>query len=136
MSRYFKFQEFFKTPSNKSYESTNIPNSLQVIKNIDLLASHLDQVRSMLNAPIYINSGFRSKAYNAIVGGVSGSYHTLGLAADIRADELETLRSHVLDYCGFSTTSGVDKKKYILYENSTFEICFYPTFIHFAVKRV
>lgn len=51
---------------------------------IDLrLVQILQQVRDHFGQPVTINSGYRTKAHNAAVGGVAGSQHVLGKAADI-----------------------------------------------------
>jgi hypothetical protein len=41
--------------------------------------------------PIIINSGYRSEAVNKAVGGVKGSNHLTGCAADIRVAGIEQL---------------------------------------------
>lgn len=46
------------------------------------LAAALEQVQTLLAAPLQITSGYRSLALNAAVGGVPTSRHALGLAAD------------------------------------------------------
>ena len=40
-------------------------------------------IRDYLGVPVKINSGCRCEKHNAKVGGVKGSYHTKGLAADL-----------------------------------------------------
>lgn len=45
----------------------------------------LDPLRELWGAPIYVNSGYRSAALNAAVGGVPTSEHLSGRAADITA---------------------------------------------------
>jgi len=55
-----------------------------VIENLRRLAQGLELVRLAVGScPIHINSGYRSPALNARVGGVSSSAHVRGLAADI-----------------------------------------------------
>lgn len=44
----------------------------------------LDKARDIAGVPFVINSGFRTKAHNAFVGGSPNSSHTRGYAADIR----------------------------------------------------
>lgn len=61
----------------------NIPND-QEIANLTRLAKMLEAIRAILGKPIYINSGFRSKAVNDAVGSKDSSQHRLGCAADIR----------------------------------------------------
>jgi len=52
------------------------------------LFTRLNHLRMVINRPIYINSGYRCPEENHKVGGAPGSYHLLGMAADI----------HVKDY--------------------------------------
>lgn len=47
----------------------------------------LDKVRAFLKRPLRVNSGYRTAAHNAKVGGVPNSAHTKGLAADIRCTD-------------------------------------------------
>lgn len=49
----------------------------------------LQLLRSKIQAPIWINSGFRCEKENYAVQGTKHSYHLIGLAADIRVPELE-----------------------------------------------
>lgn len=49
------------------------------------VVARLEQLRHELgDLPIIVTSGYRCHAHNAEVGGVRNSYHTLGLAADIK----------------------------------------------------
>jgi hypothetical protein len=43
----------------------------------------LDRARGNAGIPFVVTSGYRCEAHNAAVGGVPGSAHTKGLAADI-----------------------------------------------------
>ncbi len=49
-----------------------------------LAVNILEPLRLKLGRPVIINSWFRNKQYNAAVGGMPGSQHTKGEAADIR----------------------------------------------------
>ena len=66
------------------------PCCKRVMLSPDLL-TRLNHLRMVINKPIYINSGFRCKEENEMVGGVQGSYHLKGMAVDI----------HVKDYLLF-----------------------------------
>lgn len=55
----------------------------RVARNIEKLASNLQVLRDYVDSPIEVNSGYRSKKYNASVGGVPRSQHLTGKAADI-----------------------------------------------------
>src|SRR5690554_3083648 len=59
------------------------PMTADVLLNVRRLARNLQVLRDELNAPITINSGFRSVAHNKKVGGATGSTHLSGHAADI-----------------------------------------------------
>ena len=49
----------------------------------DALVDLLEQIREAAGGAVTINSGYRSPAHNAAVGGVSSSQHLYGRAADI-----------------------------------------------------
>lgn len=50
------------------------------------LAAILEIARNKIKKPITITSGYRTVSHNEKVGGAKYSYHTRGMAADIRAD--------------------------------------------------
>lgn len=93
----FTFNELIKTDT--AYD--NIPNDLNIIKNLIRLADFLQSIRNELHLPIIINSAYRSNEVNEAVGGVSSSYHCKGLAADIKCKDmnklLSVLHSHLMD---------------------------------------
>jgi len=74
LTEYFSLYEF------------ECPCCRRVMLSPDLLA-RLNHLRMVINRPIYINSGYRCKEENHRVGGVSGSYHLLGMAVDIHAGD-------------------------------------------------
>lgn len=47
------------------------------------LVKYLQRIRNHFEKPITINSGYRCAKHNKAIGGVSGSKHTKGMAADI-----------------------------------------------------
>jgi len=49
----------------------------------DLCALALEPLREALGRPLKISSGYRSPAYNRLIGGAPGSQHCAGIAADI-----------------------------------------------------
>tara|TARA_B100001093_G_scaffold511423_1_gene579232 strand:+ start:1211 stop:1564 length:354 start_codon:yes stop_codon:yes gene_type:complete len=73
--RYFSYDEF---------DSPDQPGSGREMEATFL--EKLDLAREHSGVPYVINSGFRTPEHNAKVGGVSGSSHLTGWAADIRAD--------------------------------------------------
>lgn len=67
-----------------------------------LLLKLLIKLRSTIDQPVYINSGFRCKSHNKQVDGVPTSYHLFGMAADIyvKTVSMEDLAIHC-DIVGF-----------------------------------
>jgi zinc D-Ala-D-Ala carboxypeptidase len=56
------------------------------------LVEGLEQVRAILEKPIQVLSGFRCQNHNADIGGVLGSKHLLGIAADVRVAGISPVR--------------------------------------------
>lgn len=75
MTKDFDLEEF------RSKDGADFPE--WVLLNIRELARNLQVLRDNVQAPVTINSGYRSPAHNKAVGGASGSYHLKGMAADI-----------------------------------------------------
>lgn len=73
---------FFDTKEFESKDGKQSPFDDTVVKR-ELIVM-LNAIRSRYGKPIVVTSGYRSPEHNAAVGGVKNSYHTLGLAADIR----------------------------------------------------
>ena len=93
----FTFNELIKTDTGLD----NMPNDMNIIKNLCRLAAFLQTIRNELHLPIIVNSAYRSKEVNEAVGGVSSSYHVKGLAADIKCADMDkllaVLHSHLMD---------------------------------------
>jgi len=76
LSPHFRLAEFLHHGSTEGITA-------DVLENLRLLAKQLETVRAFFGQPIIINSGFRTPAHNAAVGGEPNSYHLKGMAADI-----------------------------------------------------
>ena len=83
LSEHFTLEELTHSEVAERKNLDNTPNALEVA-NLVRLAGLLEEVRSLLNKPIMLNSGFRSKAVNDSVGSKDTSQHRIGCAADIR----------------------------------------------------
>lgn len=83
LSDHFTLEELTHSEVAERKNLDNTPNATE-IANLTRLAGLLEQVRSLLNKPIMLNSGFRSKAVNDSVGSKDTSQHRIGCAADIR----------------------------------------------------
>ena len=98
LSPHFTLDEFLnvrKYPDNKP--------SLQHVANMTYGCLMLLEPAREAVGPIIINSGFRNPRVNTLVGGVAGSQHLLGQAADIRPKDpqhfqrlVDFLRHHAL----------------------------------------
>lgn len=77
-----------------------------------MLVHMLDVARGIAGFPFYITSGKRTAEHNANVGGVDGSSHIKGLAADLAApighNERETM-CWALGLAGFKRIGIYDK---------------------------
>ena len=80
LSENFSYEELTHTDHR---EFDNTPNDVE-LSNLTRLAEFLEQVRTLLGKPIFINSAFRSKLVNDAVGSKDSSQHRIGCAADLR----------------------------------------------------
>ena len=80
LSEHFSLEELTHTDHR---EFDNTPNDVE-LENLTRLAEFLEQVRTLLKKPIFINSAFRSKLVNDAVGSKDTSQHRVGCAADLR----------------------------------------------------
>ncbi|MBA7526083.1 hypothetical protein ES705_18243 [subsurface metagenome] len=88
------------------------PCCKRVILHSDLL-KRLNSLREAINRPIYINSGYRCKDENEEVGGVPGSFHKLGMAADIWAKDINIV--DLMIYAQGVGFNGIGKYKRFLH---------------------
>ena len=100
--------------------NNNIP--LSIIPNLEILINQvLNPIAEYMDKPIFVNSGYRCPLLNKAVGGVAGSQHVLGQAADI------TTRSRENDLI---------MERYIE-ENLVFDqMIVYKNFIHISYKTM
>jgi len=81
-----KLTENFDREEFDCNDGTIIPDNL--LSNVQELADNLQVLRTLLNLPLEINSGYRHAEYNKKVGGGSKSQHLLAKAADISCEDL------------------------------------------------
>lgn len=80
---FFTLKEFIYSKTAGAMGIDNVPDFEQV-RNLDNLVKYvLNPCRQYIGTAIYVNSGYRSKRLNTIIGGVPTSQHTEGKAADI-----------------------------------------------------
>ena len=83
--KYFTIEELTRSTTAQLRNIDNTP-SQQVIANLTALVDNiLDPLREAWGKPIKVNSGYRCRALNKVVGGAPASQHMRGEAADITA---------------------------------------------------
>ena len=113
----------------------NIPSHVH-IENLRRLCSWLEMLRDEWNRrygegddPIIINSGYRSEAVNKAVGGVKGSNHLTGCAADIRVAGIEQALRYAVILLDISNESKEDFDELLLERSPRGTY-----WLHFAVR--
>ena len=82
---YFNLNELCRSITAERQGIENVPTAEQVMNLKALMRTVLEPLRRKYGAPITVNSGFRSKRLNKVLGGASNSQHMRGEAADITA---------------------------------------------------
>ncbi len=83
LSPNFTLTEFIKSQTATRKGISNKPTAVHQLAMVELCNHILEPIRAHFNKPVILNSGYRSKALNAAVGGSDTSQHSLGQAADI-----------------------------------------------------
>ena len=132
LSEHFTLGELCKT--NAKTADGNIPSHVH-IENLKRLCGWLEMLRDEWNRrygegddPLVINSGYRSEAVNKAVGGVKGSNHLTGCAADIRVAGMEQALRYAVILLDISDESKEDFDELLIEQKG----CTY--WIHFAVR--
>lgn len=85
--KYFTLEELTRSETAEKLGIDNEPKDEFTISNLHWIMTRLDEIREAWGKPIIITSGYRCEQLNKAVGGVTTSYHQLGLAVDIKWDE-------------------------------------------------
>lgn len=110
--------EEYLSPDFQAKEFACRDGSDEIVINLRLVHI-LQRVRDHFGKPVVINSAYRTKAYNAKVGGAAASQHLLGAAADIAIKGVAP--SAVADYAEtILPTGGIGR---------------YATFTHIDVRE-
>ena len=86
ISQHFTLEEMTASATAKAKGIYNSPGITQLINMTYLCIYVLEPLRTEMGYPIKIDSGFRCKALNKAVCGVSNSQHLTGQAADLCID--------------------------------------------------
>ena len=147
LSEHFTLAEMCKTSAKT--QDGNIPSHVH-IENLKRLCWWLEKLRSEYNrryggltpdpspkgegseykeAPIIINSGYRSAAVNKAVGGVPSSNHLTGCAADIRVENMQQLLRYAVILLDIADESKEAFDELLIEKNARGAI-----WLHFAVR--
>ena len=133
LSQHFTLVELCKT-SVKTADG-NIPSRVN-IENLKRVCGWLEMLRDEYNrrygegnAPLIINSGYRSPAVNKAVGGVATSNHLTGCAVDIRVADMKQLLRYAVILLDISDDSGEPFDELLIERNSKGTY-----WLHFAVR--
>ena len=129
ISRSFSWSEFEATSHAAELARKGVRNVIPSFEVRDsvlaLVRRVLQPLRDKYGKPMKVNSGYRCKELNEIVGGVPTSQHRLGEAADIHTGSpLETFRLAHLAKSTPEIWAEIDQL-----------IC-YDTFVHISHKRL
>ena len=102
-------------------DGTQMP--LEVFNNVIELAESLEVLRAHFNAPVTINSAWRTATYNRRVGGAVNSQHLSGKASDVVVsgvppEEVANAIEFLIE-CGLMKEGGVGR---------------YDTFTHYDIR--
>ena len=121
ISKHFSFCEFERSKTAEEHGIDNTIPSVGIRANVAALTDNvLEPLREDLGARVDVNSGYRCKELNQLVGGVETSQHRKGEAADIKSpfySPLDIARRIVILQLPFD------------------QLILYPTFVHVSHKR-
>lgn len=86
ISKNFTLEELYASDTAKRKGIGNRPSHQAVVNLTYVVTKILQPLRSTMQEPISISSGYRCPALNKAVGGVSNSQHLTGQAVDISID--------------------------------------------------
>lgn len=97
LSAHFQLSEFTRSQTATTRGIANVP-TLEHVANLQALCIKvLEPVRTDINAPIVIGSGYRCPQLNNLVGGVKNSQHMCGQACDLHIRNEEE-GNRIFDY--------------------------------------
>lgn len=120
LSEHFTLAEFTDSDYALRHGIVNMP-SPNILGNLKQTADSMEKVRTLLNAPIDISSGYRSPTLNLSIGGSKTSAHCLGFAVDFKAKQFGT----PLDIVRKIKSSGIQYDQ-LIFEGSWVHISFSP----------
>ena len=121
LTKHFSLSEFVRSETAEKLGIDNTPPE-PTLKNIKVLAEGLEKIRAILDVPMLISSGYRSKELNRKVGGVDNSDHRTGYAADFVAPKFGSVEK----ICKAIKDSGIPVDQCINELNRWVHVSFSP----------
>lgn len=106
MGTYFDIDELCASDTARRRGLDNTPSAAEEANLQALIDNVLDPARARYGAYIRVNSGYRSAALNAAVGGAANSQHRRGEAADITGGSIaknKRIFEVIARYCPFDS---------------------------------
>ena len=127
LTPHFTLEEMTRTNVKLGYldQQRQTQPDAQVIDNLTRVCQWLEMMREV---PIIINSGYRCKELNRLVGGCPTSNHLTGCAADIRVNSKEQLLRYAVRLLDISDETGQNFDEILLERNAR------EYWLHFAVR--
>jgi hypothetical protein len=119
LSKYFTLEELIFSQTATRLNIDNKP-SKSIILQLTKTATKLDNIRNLLNKPIFISSGYRGPILNARIGSSITSQHLKGEAVDFTCKEFGSPRKVVLAILA----SGIEFDQLILEYDAWVHISF------------
>ena len=100
ITKNFTLEELTKSGTAIRHGINNQPGQQELLNMFHLTVSLLQPLRDMIKQPITVNSCYRSRNLNELIGGARNSQHMSGQAADIEspgmdnADLFDLIRTH------------------------------------------
>ena len=124
--KYFTIEELCASDTARALGIKNEPTA-EIKANLEMLVDKiLDEARERFGKPIKVNSGYRCKELNAMVGGSATSQHMTGEAADITAKNKK--QNKVL----FEIIKQIGGYHQLIWEKGTDE---FPQWIHVSIGK-
>lgn len=89
LTPHFTLEELIASSTARRLHLANLPPP-EALRRLQGTAEMLERIRTTLDVPVIVTSGYRGPALNRAVGGVTSSDHMSGQAADIVAPRYGT----------------------------------------------
>ena len=95
LSKDFTLEEFTRSITAVNHGIDNMPSAVHIANMRNLARNILQPARDELGMPIYVSSGYRCEALNAMIGGAFNSQHKSGEAADLQCADNARLFNYI-----------------------------------------